>query len=596
MEKIPYFDSDEVIEQFKEALAQDAKNGNRNQTNGVKRLLYGTVKRATNDFTNGTIYEAPQQTSITSAQQLVDLAEANEFGNYRLDEDIDFSEIQAKDGYYIEKRFIGILDGNGHKITGMNSTLFKESAYAQISDLTIENPNFGDSVTSMLVGTARNFSVRNITALETGKELPLVTTKKGTYREYGTIDIQIGRTKINTVQQFLAIGTDAESLAGSYVLAADLDFSGEEISNVAVDRTFTGELDGAGHKIVNLSGVIFRELSGATVTNLGIDGGDITGDAQRGKLANTIDRSTIEKVYLGNFSIQNNAGQVGGLAGIITESIIKEVSLENIRIKGKDTIGGLGGQVNSSTVENCLVTGTIEGTSTNKTSGARVGGLVGWLDGSSSLDKCYAKADIKAPNIVGNGGLVGGQRYGTVKITNSLSMSTGEKAYRIAGFDTLGGSSNVYEYADSNSVTNVKADSKVVKLVDDAMLKMPQYYTTNLLWRKTVWNLDAVSIGGTPRLQGALITPSDDNIAVYSIQEPEEDESNAQDENLTVQPEDQTEEAVVPGTSSAEAPLLQIPSTESEQAEGTETETDTEAELQTEIVQKGDTLEKETNL
>ena len=52
----------------------------------------------------------------------------------------------------------------------------------------------------------------------------------------------------------------------------------------------------------------------------------------------------------------------------------------------------------------------------------------------------------------------------------------------------------------------------------------------------------------------------------------------------------------MPGTSSAEAPLIQIPSTESEQAEGTETETDTEAELQTEIVQKGDTLEKETNL
>ena len=602
LEKIPYFDSDEVIEQFKEALAQDAKNGNRNQTNGVKRLLYGTVKRATNDFTNGTIYEAPQQTSITSAQQLVDLAEANEFGNYRLDEDIDFSEIQAKDGYYIEKRFIGILDGNGHKITGMNSTLFKESAYAQISDLTIENPNFGDSVTSMLVGTARNFSVRNITALETGKELPLVTTKKGTYKEYGTIDIQIGRIKINTVEQFLAIGTDAESLAGSYVLAADLDFSGEEISNVAVNGTFTGELDGAGHKIVNLSGVVFSNLSEATVTNLGIDGGNITGDAQRGKLANKIDRSTIEKVYLGNFSIQNNAAQVGGLAGIITGSTIKEVSLENISIKGRDTIGGLGGQVNSTTIENCLVTGTLEGTSTNKSAGARVGGLVGWLDGSSSLDKCYAKADIKAPNLVGNGGLVGGQRYGTVKITNSLSMSTGEKAYRVAGFDTLAGSSNVYEHAGSDSVTNVKADSKVVKLADDAMLKMPQYYTTNLLWRKTVWNLDAVSTGGTPRLQGALITPYDNNIAVYSIQEPEGDESTVQDENLTVQPEDQTEEAVVPETSqivpetpSVEMPPIQTPSTEPEQVGGTETETETGVELETGIDQSGDTLEKKTN-
>lgn len=595
LEKIPYFDSDEVIAQFKEALAQDAKNGNRNQTNGVKRLLYGTVKRATNDFTDGTIYEAPQQTSITSAQQLIELAEQNEFGNYRLDADIDFSEIQAKDGYYIARRFIGILDGNGHKMTGMNSTLFKESAYAQISDLTIENPNFGDSVTSMLVGTARNFSVRNITALETGKELPLVTTKNGTYREYGTIDIQIGRTKINTVQQFLAIGADAESLAGSYVLGADLDFSSAEISDVAVDGTFMGELDGDGHKITNLKGVVFRDLSEATVTNLGIDGGDITGNAQRGKLANTIDRSTIEKVYLGNFSIQNNAGQVGGLAGIITGSTIKEVSLENISIKGRDTIGGLGGQVNSTTIENCLVTGTLEGTSTNKTAGARVGGLVGWLDGSSSLDKCYAKADIKAPNLVGNGGLVGGQRYGTVKITNSLSMSNGEKAYRVAGFDTLAGSSNVYEYAGSDSVTNVKADSKVVKLADDAMLKMPQYYTTNLQWRKTVWNLDAVSTGGTPRLQGALITPSDNNIAVYSIREPDEGENIVQDGNLTVQPEDQTEEAVVPETPSVEASPIQTPSTEPEQVGGTETETETGVELETGIIQSGDTLEKKTN-
>lgn len=110
-----------------------------------------------------------------------------------------------------------------------------------------------------------------------------------------------------------------------------------------------------------------------------------------------------------------------------------------------------------------------------------------------------------------------------------------------------------------------------------------------------MWNLDAVSTGGTPRLQGALITPSDNNIAVYSIREPDEGENIVQDGNLTVQPEDQTEEAVVPETPSVEASPIQTPSTEPEQVGGTETETETGVELETGIIQSGDTLEKKTN-
>ena len=49
LSRIPYFDAKEVIAAYKQALEKDAIAGNRNNTNNLRRILYGIVKRTTKD-------------------------------------------------------------------------------------------------------------------------------------------------------------------------------------------------------------------------------------------------------------------------------------------------------------------------------------------------------------------------------------------------------------------------------------------------------------------------------------------------------------------------------------------------------------------
>lgn len=552
LDNIPYFDPDEVVEQFKEAFAKDAQIGRRTNVNNVKSVLYGMIKRATNDFTDGTVYEAPEQIGITSAQQLIDLAEQNVFGNYRLEADIDFSDIRDKNGAYISNRFIGILDGNGHKMTGMSHTLFKEALYAHIKNLTIGTPSYGDSAASILVGTSRNFAVSDITVDQADINLPLVAVRNGEYYEYGEINITVGTVTIDTVEEFLKIGESSSGLKKKYVLGDDLDFKGAVISSVVVSGTFSGELDGNGHTISNLDAVLFENLSQATIKNLGMTGdGTLTQNTQKGFLANRINGSVIEKVYLGNFSIRNGASQVGGLAGIISGSTIREVSLENIYVKGNDTVGGLAGQIDNSTVSDCLVTGQLEVTYNNPTLGGRAGGITGWLSSPSSLDNCYTRVDITSPRAFGSGGIVGGPSNTAVKITDSLSMSTGT-ARRISGFNTLSGSSNVYEYENSNSETNINDSNRdIVKAVGDEKARTQTFYTTDLGWSEDIWDLSGVAGGGTPRLKGALITPGVDHISAAAEQaDPQEEPSTEEKvQNETAPEEGNDQKSILPESS-----------------------------------------------
>lgn len=143
--QIPYFDKDAVIAQFKAAFEADTVNGNTNRSFGTKRMIYGMIKRVTGDFENGGIYESPAVIPVTSAEELVQYAAQNPYGYYRLEQDIDFTNVTASGGSYIPGRFIGVVDGNGHSVT----------------DLTIWND--GNQVGG-LAGTISNSEFRRISA------------------------------------------------------------------------------------------------------------------------------------------------------------------------------------------------------------------------------------------------------------------------------------------------------------------------------------------------------------------------------------------------------------------------------------------------
>ena len=86
------------------------------------------------------------------------------------------------------------------------------------------------------------------------------------------------------------------------------------------ERDLLGCPDGNGHSISGLDAVLFEKMDGASVRNLTIAGSNLTGNTQKGALANEIRNSTVEKIRVKDLVIENDAFQAGGLAGIYREA------------------------------------------------------------------------------------------------------------------------------------------------------------------------------------------------------------------------------------------------------------------------------------
>ena len=212
------------------------------------------------------------------------------------------------------------------------------------------------------------------------------------------------------------------NLAENYYLANDIDCSftsswngGAGFEPIGTSSTlFTGTLDGQGYKITNLYidrgdyvdyGGLFGQISGATISNVGLENVDITGGRSNfGALVGyDAGSSTITNCYsTGNMNGSGN--NVGGLLGKSDGgSTIKECySTGKVTISGSyiDVTGGLIGYGNNLTIENCYATGDVDGSRGN------VGGLLGYDVGNSTIKECYSTGNVSSS---GNnvGGLLG---------------------------------------------------------------------------------------------------------------------------------------------------------------------------------------------
>lgn len=288
---------------------------------------------------------------------------------------------------------------------------------------------------------------------------------------------------------------------GSYKLTEDLDASGISTDAPAIAGTFTGELDGNGYKILNLPTSLFNTLSGANIHNLVIEDAQIT-TSRSGILANVIqNQSTIENVFIVNSSISNGVDGLGAFAGSLNNSTIRESASVDVSVKGLVAVGGIVGKTNTGAViENCYVTGKVQGTYDHPSLGARVGGIAGW-HGGGEIRYSFTQVQVIAPAKKGNGGIIGGPNTGSPVIENCLSMSTGA-GYRIAGFDVLANAKNVYEYSASGSATNItESNQDQVKEIDAIFDK--SFYRDTLGLNEDIWNLDLLVYGKRPNLKAA---------------------------------------------------------------------------------------------
>lgn len=241
------------------------------------------------------------------------------------------------------------------------------------------------------------------------------------------------------------------NLAGLYALGADIDASATSTWNTGAGFTpvstgfskFTGTFDGLGHTISNLtinsSSVgsyvgLFGFAEGATIRNVGLVGGSVTGGEASyvgGLLGYNYFGSTVSNSYNTGSVTRNGtttSGRAGGLVGTNFGAIRDSYATGNV--SGVRDVGGLtGGNDTDGTITNSYATGNVSGTHN------QIGGLVGILNGGT-VTKSHATGAVSANDYVG--GLVGIFWAGTV----SDAYATGNVSGR-AGIGGLVGSSQV---------------------------------------------------------------------------------------------------------------------------------------------------------
>ncbi|MCV2355110.1 YDG domain-containing protein [Paucibacter sp. B2R-40] len=176
--------------------------------------------------------------------------------------------------------------------------------------------------------------------------------------------------------------TDLQGMHGdrtlNYALGANIDATGVDFLPIGTNiGPYAGSFDGLGHQVSNLTinqagksdiGLFNKLAAGATIKNVGLLGGSISG-------------------------LSNVGALVGDNAGTVSNSYATS------QVTGSgSSAGGLLGKVSAGTVSNSFATGPVTG------SGSAVGGLVGTVTGGT-VSASYASGNVSGASDVG--GLVG---------------------------------------------------------------------------------------------------------------------------------------------------------------------------------------------
>ena len=252
--------------------------------------------------------------------------------------------------------------------------------------------------------------------LQAGQNFSTKQGSAGTTRNFTVINA-LGTQGSTSTTDLQGISGNA---AGNYALGADIDASATSGWNsgqgFAPISNFTGQLDGLGHKITNLTinrpnttnGVgLFRNLNtGAAVQHLGLTNVSITGQGNAGGIAGFGNTSLIRNSYTtGSISCVNNGIFCGGILGGQTGTNLQSV-YSNATVNASDTAGGLVGNLSFGTISDSYATGNIT------TVGGATGGLIGQMEGGT-VNRSFATGRVISGDPSVDGGLVGLYNSGT---------------------------------------------------------------------------------------------------------------------------------------------------------------------------------------
>ncbi len=214
----------------------------------------------------------------------------------------------------------------------------------------------------------------------------------------------------------------------NYKLMQDLDFKNAKES-LYTNITILGILDGMGHTIKNINTklyLFYNAADGSIIRNINIENYTAVSDTYYFGIFDLSQNALLENINCKNISLKtNNTTYIGGLIGNANQTVLKNITLNNVTIEiqgNKDSLTHIGGVVGNGNVD--LQNVAVNNLYINDTSiGAKnIGGLIGKISSSKfAVENCYVKGKIVSNSgyiggIVGNGQVVVRNSYAYVDI------------------------------------------------------------------------------------------------------------------------------------------------------------------------------------
>lgn len=242
---------------------------------------------------------------------------------------------------------------------------------------------------------------------------------------------------VEDVKQLQAIDTN---LGGNYALRNSIDGTqANNFTSIGSNTAFSGKFDGIDYNIFNLniSGIdnvgLFGKTNGATINNVTLVGGSITG----------------------------TGSNVGAIVGNANNTTLTNV-VNSAAVSGDSNVGGIVGTATGSTITNAVNTGTVHSNGESDGQGgtvSNVGGLIGYMYNGTLNGNSYNLGDASGDGY-NVGGLVGSASNSTIGDGTNLVYNrmdvTG--AYNVGGIVGNMTASTVQNAENSGTVTAIGYD------------------------------------------------------------------------------------------------------------------------------------------
>ena len=304
------------------------------------------------------------------------------------------------------------------------------------------------------------------------------------YKESEEKTVTTKGIEINSIEGLEKINESAQTLAGKYELAKDLDFKDRnsyetdaKYNYYNADANNDGTPDNSWTPIGSTSSAFKGNFDGQnhTISNLYIN----TTKYYSGLFGYSSNSTTFKNIKLSNVNINSTNFGVGALVGQLEGGTIYNVHLDTANIKSSSSdVGGIAGQMNWGTASK------LEVTNASITGSKEVGGIVGYASAESTLTIEQA---VFNGNVYGSysGGIIGYPNYTKVNISNSYTT----------GYSKVAGISGYKANSISNCYTTMKVGSYPIASISSN--------TEGVFWNSSTAGVSS-SRYGTPKTTGEL--------------------------------------------------------------------------------------------